>query len=103
MLHRACGRSTGERRSVMTDQRKAGVTRQSGGEPVRLGDLLPTIPPAVAEALALEVEDAREAGAIGYMARILVRATMPHSRRVCPGDNLLTCTLSTHKRSRSLR
>lgn len=29
--------------------------------------------------LALEMEDAREAGLVGYMARCLVQATMPHT------------------------
>ncbi|MFU8797536.1 MAG: replication protein RepA [Gammaproteobacteria bacterium] len=32
----------------------------------------------VTEALAIELEDAKEAGALGYMARALVQATMPH-------------------------
>lgn len=35
------------------------------------------------ESLALETEDAKEAGAIGYMARALVQATIPHRD---PGD-----------------
>jgi len=30
------------------------------------------------ESLAIEIEDAREAGALGFMARALVQATMPH-------------------------
>jgi hypothetical protein len=34
----------------------------------------------IAEALAIEAESAQEAGAIGYMARALVQATMPHKR-----------------------
>jgi hypothetical protein len=34
----------------------------------------------VAEILALDEEEARKAGAIGYMARALVQATMPHSK-----------------------
>lgn len=33
-----------------------------------------------AEALAIEAEDARKAGALGFMARILVQTTLPHSR-----------------------
>lgn len=33
----------------------------------------------ISEAIALEDEEAREAGALGYMARVLVQATMPHS------------------------
>lgn len=32
----------------------------------------------VDEALAIETRDAKEAGALGYMARVLVQATMPH-------------------------
>jgi hypothetical protein len=35
----------------------------------------------IEEALAIEVESAREAGMIGYMARSLVQATLPHSKR----------------------
>lgn len=34
----------------------------------------------ITDALAIEAQDAREAGALGYMARALVQATMPHSR-----------------------
>lgn len=34
----------------------------------------------ITEALAIEAQDAREAGALGYMARALVQATLPHSR-----------------------
>jgi hypothetical protein len=34
----------------------------------------------VTEALAIEAEEARAAGALGYMARALVQATLPHSR-----------------------
>ena len=32
----------------------------------------------ITEALAIEAEDAKEAGTLGYMARSLVQATMPH-------------------------
>jgi len=32
------------------------------------------------EALAIEAHEAREAGALGYMARALVQATLPHSK-----------------------
>ena len=32
----------------------------------------------VDEALAIEAQEAKEAGAVGYMARVLVQATMPH-------------------------
>ncbi len=35
----------------------------------------------ITEALAIEAEDAKEAGAIGYMARALTQATMPHSKQ----------------------
>ena len=34
----------------------------------------------VEDSLALEAESAKEAGAVGYMARALVQATMPHSK-----------------------
>ena len=33
----------------------------------------------IAECVAMEADSAHEAGAIGYMARVLVQATMPHS------------------------
>ena len=32
----------------------------------------------IAESLAVEAEDAKKAGKIGYMARALVQATLPH-------------------------
>lgn len=38
----------------------------------------------ISEALAMEAESAREAGAIGFMARVLVQATLPHSAQ--PGN-----------------
>jgi len=34
----------------------------------------------VDETFAMEVQEAREAGALGYMARVLVQATMPHKK-----------------------
>lgn len=34
----------------------------------------------ITEALAIEAEEAKEAGALGYMARALTQATMPHSK-----------------------
>lgn len=34
----------------------------------------------ITDALAIEAEEAKEAGALGYMARALVQATMPHSK-----------------------
>lgn len=36
----------------------------------------------ISEALAIEAEDAKAAGALGYMARALTLATMPHSKQV---------------------
>ena len=38
----------------------------------------------ITDALAIEAEAAAEAGAVGYMARALTQATMPHSRT--PGN-----------------
>lgn len=35
----------------------------------------------LADCAAMEAESAKEAGALGYMARVLVQATMPHSRK----------------------
>ncbi|MGB5753905.1 MAG: replication protein RepA [Thermoanaerobaculia bacterium] len=35
----------------------------------------------IAKALAIEAEEARSAGALGFMARILVQANLPHSRQ----------------------
>jgi hypothetical protein len=34
----------------------------------------------IAESLAIETQEAKEAGALGYMARVLVQATMPHKK-----------------------
>ena len=34
----------------------------------------------ITEALALEVQEAKEAGALGFMARSLTQATMPHKK-----------------------
>ncbi|MGE3550926.1 MAG: replication protein RepA [Geobacter sp.] len=39
-----------------------------------------TIENLLADAVAIEEEEAREAGMIGYMARAMVQATLPHSR-----------------------
>lgn len=36
----------------------------------------------IEEALAIEAQSAQEAGALGYMARVLVQATMPHSAQI---------------------
>ena len=38
----------------------------------------------VSEALAIEAESAQEAGTLGYMARAMVQATMPHRRTAAP-------------------
>jgi hypothetical protein len=32
----------------------------------------------IAESMAIEAEDAKQAGAVGFMARALTQATMPH-------------------------
>ncbi len=40
----------------------------------------PNIDKVIAESLAIEAEEAKKAGALGYMARALVQATMPHKR-----------------------
>jgi len=34
----------------------------------------------ISEALAIEAQEAKEAGAVGFMARVLVQATMPHKK-----------------------
>lgn len=34
----------------------------------------------ISEALAIEAEEAKEAGALGFMARVMVQATMPHKK-----------------------
>lgn len=39
-----------------------------------------TINELISEALAMEIEEAKEAGALGFMARSLVQATMPHRK-----------------------
>ena len=39
-----------------------------------------TISKLIAESLAIEESEAKEAGALGYMARVMVQATMPHSK-----------------------
>ena len=38
----------------------------------------------IEDCIAIEAESAKEAGALGYMARVLVQATMPHSAQ--PGN-----------------
>ena len=44
----------------------------------RSGGLSPAFERRINELLAIEIEDAQEAGALGFMARALVQATMPH-------------------------
>jgi hypothetical protein len=36
----------------------------------------------IAESMAIEAEDAKQAGAVGFMARALTQATMPHRQRM---------------------
>jgi len=45
--------------------------------PPRTGEAMRVL---IEEALAIEAHEAREAGALGYMARALVQATLPHSK-----------------------
>ena len=45
----------------------------------------------VTEALAIEASNAKEAGALGYMARALVQATMPHKQNA---DGIFLCACS---------
>jgi len=51
----------------------------------------------ISEALAIEAQDAKEAGALGYMARALALATMPHSKpedtEFTPTNGLFTMTM----------
>ena len=58
-----------------------------------MSEIIPLFPPSVTklvnEALAIQAEEAREAGAIGYMARALTQATMPHRQ---PDTNEFTRT-----------
>ncbi len=44
----------------------------------RAGNPSPAFEQRINELLAIEIEDAQEAGALGFMARALVQATMPH-------------------------
>lgn len=46
-----------------------------------------TLPQIVLDALAIEAQEAREAGALGFMARALVQATLPHKR--VPGNEFV--------------
>lgn len=49
-----------------------------------MNEIIPLFPTSVTklvnEALAMQAEEAKEAGALGYMARALTQATMPHSK-----------------------
>jgi len=72
----------------------------------RLGNAMKTeknIDDFVSQALAIEAEDARDAGAVGFMARVLVQATMPHGRtdalhyQRTNGDFRLTMTASPNR------
>ena len=47
----------------------------------------PSIDHLITEALAIEAEEAKEAGALGFMARAMVQATLPHKHQR-PGDQL---------------
>lgn len=42
--------------------------------------LPPSVNELIAESLAIEAEEAKKAGTLGYMARALVQATLPHSK-----------------------
>jgi hypothetical protein len=54
---------------------------EEGGEP---GELAPaglgTLDRLAEEAIAIEAQEAREAGSLGFMARLLVQVTLPHSK-----------------------
>jgi hypothetical protein len=79
---------------------------------IHVGEILPrlaAIEKLAAEALAVELEDAKEAGALGFMARALVQATMPHSSpeesyfERTNGAFTLTCRCRRTSRSRGSR
>ena len=54
---------------------------ESAGDIIkRVGQRPDAISKLIEQALALEFEGAKAAGALGFMARALVQATMPHSR-----------------------
>lgn len=44
------------------------------------GEITPAIEKLINEALAIEIESAKEAGALGFMARAMVQATLPHKK-----------------------
>ncbi len=62
------------------------MPKQTGPGLVRAGDILkqPQMLELISAALAIEEEDARQAGALGFMARALVQATMPHRKPELP-------------------
>ena len=61
----------------------------------------------VAESLAIEAQAAKEAGALGYMARVLVQATMPHKNTPGPefqrSNGIFTYSIAGKYRSIGLR
>ena len=63
------------------------VIRGSSARETRQGGTGILIPPSIekiiSDSIAIEAEDAKEAGKLGFMARALIQATMPHSD---PGD-----------------
>lgn len=44
------------------------------------GEITPAVEKLINEALAIEIESAKEAGALGFMARAMVQATLPHKK-----------------------
>ena len=43
-------------------------------------EITPAVERLITEALAIEAESAQNAGALGFMARAMVQATLPHKR-----------------------
>ena len=43
---------------------------------------LPSLPSLIADTLAIEAESAQTAGALGFLARAMVQATLPHKKVV---------------------
>jgi hypothetical protein len=67
----------------MTDGGRLGLGMSQKGGLVRAGEVLKRIPALeqlAFKALIQEQQEAQEAGALGFMARALVQATMPHRR-----------------------
>ena len=46
----------------------------------KMSKALKPVQEIIAQALAIEAEEAQQAGALGYMARAMVQATMPHKK-----------------------